>query len=227
MAGYDVYMGECLLPVTPEEITIKINNNNSTVNLINEGEVNLLKKAGLTDISFTAEIPQVAHPYAVYTDGFKNAGYFFDLFEKMKIEKRVFQFIVCRRTPIGKQLLNTNIKVSLEDYKITEKASNGFDFSVEFNLKQYKDYGTKIIDIQMGQEKPTGSIEPVREEENSPLSTEAETYTVESGDCLWNIAKSYYGDGSLYTFIYEANEDVIGGNPNLIYPGQVLVIPAL
>lgn len=227
MAGYDVYMGDCLLPVTPEEITIKINNNNSTVNLINDGEINILKKAGLTDISFTAEIPQTAHPYAVYMDGFKDAGYFFDLFEKLKTEKRTFQFIVCRRTPIGKQLLNTDIKVSLEDYKITEKADNGFDFSVEFNLKQYKDYGTRTIDIQIVQQKPQASVEPVREEDNSPEPEETEIYVVESGDCLWNIAKSYYGDGSLYTVIYEANEDVIGGNPNLIYPGQELIIPAL
>jgi nucleoid-associated protein YgaU len=29
----------------------------------------------------------------------------------------------------------------------------------------------------------------------------------------------------MYTKIYEANKDLIGGNPNLIYPGQQLVIP--
>ena len=51
------------------------------------------------------------------------------------------------------------------------------------------------------------------------------TYTVKSGDCLWNIAKKYYGNGAQYTKIYNANRGVIGGNPNLIYPGQVLTIP--
>lgn len=50
------------------------------------------------------------------------------------------------------------------------------------------------------------------------------TYTVKKGDCLWNIAKKYYGKGSLYTKIYDANRDKIK-NPNLIYPGQVLKIP--
>ena len=34
-----------------------------------------------------------------------------------------------------------------------------------------------------------------------------------SGDCLWNIAKKYYGDGSQYTKIYEANKGTIGSNP--------------
>lgn len=50
------------------------------------------------------------------------------------------------------------------------------------------------------------------------------SYTVKSGDCLWNIAASYYGDGSQYEKIYQANTDKIS-DPNLIYPGQVLTIP--
>lgn len=52
-----------------------------------------------------------------------------------------------------------------------------------------------------------------------------QTYTVKSGDSLWNIAKQYYGSGAMYTKIYEANKDLIGGNPNLIFPGQKLIIP--
>ena len=42
---------------------------------------------------------------------------------------------------------------------------------------------------------------------------------------LWNIAKKFYGNGSQYTKIYNANRDKIK-NPNLIYPNQVLWIPA-
>lgn len=101
-SGYDMYFDKCLFPVTPEKISIKINGNNKTVNLINEGEINILKKAGLTDIEFEAEIPQVKHPYAVYKNGFKEAGYFFDIFEGLKTGKKTFQFIVCRKTPVGK-----------------------------------------------------------------------------------------------------------------------------
>jgi len=51
------------------------------------------------------------------------------------------------------------------------------------------------------------------------------TYTVKKGDCLWTIARKFYGRGADYTKIYEANRDTIGKNPNLIYPGQTLVIP--
>ncbi len=50
-------------------------------------------------------------------------------------------------------------------------------------------------------------------------------YTVRKGDNLWTLAKRYYGDGALYTKIYEVNRGVIGNNPSLIYPGQTFVIP--
>ena len=225
--GYSVYLKKCLLPVTPDKITIKINGNNKTVNLINDGEINILKKAGLTDIEFEAEIPQVKHAYAVYKSGFKTAGYFLNIFEKLKVKRKPFSFIVCRRTPKGKKLLNTNMRVSLEDYKITEDAKNGFDFKVKFSLKQWKDYGTKTVKIKVKESKPKATVEPQRETDNSPTPVTVQTYTVVSGDCLWGIAKKFYGDGSRYSVIYDANKNVIGGNPNLIYPGQVLTIPAI
>lgn len=50
------------------------------------------------------------------------------------------------------------------------------------------------------------------------------TYTVVKGDCLWAIAKTFYGDGAKYTRIYNANKGIID-DPSLIYPGQVLTIP--
>jgi LysM repeat protein len=52
-----------------------------------------------------------------------------------------------------------------------------------------------------------------------------QTYTVVKGDSLWNISKKVYGTGSKYMTIYNANKSVIGPNPNIIQPGQRLVIP--
>ncbi len=56
-------------------------------------------------------------------------------------------------------------------------------------------------------------------------SVSGTVYTVVKGDCLWNIAKKFYGSGTKYTLIYNANKGIIK-NPSLIYPGQVLTIPA-
>ena len=143
-SGYDFYLKKCLLPVAPKKLQMKIKNANKTITLINEGEVNLLKKAGLTEIEFECEIPQVRYPYAVYRSGFQEAAYFLDYFKKLKTDQAPFQFIISRVLPSGKLLFNTNIKVSMEDYGITEDANNGFDLTIKIKLKQYQAYQTKI-----------------------------------------------------------------------------------
>jgi len=48
--------------------------------------------------------------------------------------------------------------------------------------------------------------------------------TVIKGNSLWVIARRIYGQGILYTAIYEANKTQIK-DPNLIYPGQVFSLP--
>jgi len=51
------------------------------------------------------------------------------------------------------------------------------------------------------------------------------SYTVQSGDTLWDIAQRAYADPEDWDTIYNANKQVIGNDPNLIKPGQVLHIP--
>lgn len=55
---------------------------------------------------------------------------------------------------------------------------------------------------------------------------EAQFHTVVSGDSLSKIAKKYYGNAMKYPEIFEANKPMLK-SPDLIYPGQVLRIPAL
>jgi nucleoid-associated protein YgaU len=51
------------------------------------------------------------------------------------------------------------------------------------------------------------------------------TTTVSRGDTLWRLSQATYGVGTRYATIYKANRQQIR-NPNLIYPGQVFVMPA-
>lgn len=51
------------------------------------------------------------------------------------------------------------------------------------------------------------------------------TYTVKAGDSLSKIAKEMYGESSKYNQIFEANQPMLK-DPDKIYPGQVLRIPA-
>ena len=50
-------------------------------------------------------------------------------------------------------------------------------------------------------------------------------YIVRRGDCLWNLAKRFYGKGDLWTKIYEANTQKIMPPLYLIFVGQRLIIP--
>lgn len=222
---YKFYFGETLLPVTPQKLTVKIKGDNKTLTLVNGGSVNFLRSPSLTEISFDCVLPMLGQ-YSFSADTYRKPDYYLSIFENYTANKTPFRFIVSRVSPSGELLFDTNMKVSLESYTLTEDATKGFDITVSVTLKQYIDYATKIITVtkpaaEEESSKPVVTEEQKREASTAPTTT---TYTVKKGDCLWKIAKKYYGSGSQYTKIYEANKDKIK-NPNLIYPGQVLTIP--
>ena len=67
---------------------------------------------------------------------------------------------------------------------------------------------------------PTPQPGPTPGPETLPTS-----YIVRPGDFLRKLAKKFYANENLWKKIYDANRDVIGGNPDLILPGQQLLIP--
>jgi prophage tail gpP-like protein len=61
---------------------------------------------------------------------------------------------------------------------------------------------------------------------SSRRAVQGEQYTVQDGDNLTLIAKSAYGDGKKWRLIWKANQTRLrSGDPNLIYPGEVITIP--
>lgn len=222
--AYKMYLDGVLMPITPSKVKVKINNQNETLTLISGEEINILKAAGLTDVSFDLLLPQVPYPFT--NGGAQPADYYLSLFERLKTAKEPFQWILNREKPNGSRLFYTNLTVGMEDYQITDDAEEGFDITVTVSLKQYRHYGTKTVTIQPASTpatKPTATVEPPKRETSQ--APKQSTYTVKSGDCLWNIAKKYLGDGSRYNEIYNLNKDKIK-SPNLIYAGQVLTLPS-
>ena len=219
---YNFYFGSLLLPVPPQKLTTKIKGNNKTLTLVNEGDINFLRSPGLTELSFDVVLPMLGQYH--FANDFHKPDYYLSVFENYMTSKTPFRFIVSRVSPSGRLLFDTNMKVSLESYTITEDATKGPDMMVAVSLKQYIDYATKTVTVSKpaaADKKPAVKEEKKRETSSKPT---AKTYTVKKGDCLWNIAKKQYGNGAQYTKIYNANKDKIK-NPNLIYPGQVLTIP--
>lgn len=231
---YELYFDKVLLPIAPGKFKTKIKNKNKTIELVNEGEVNLLKAPGLTELSFSLTLPNQQYSFAVYRDGFKEASYYLDILKKYKQSRKPFQFILSRVAPNGKVLFYTNMKVSLEDYNLDESAKEGTDIIVPVTLLQYKDFGTKTVNLD-SQSKPTTTQTrpPGKGGDNS-----GKTYTVLPGDTLWNIAKLKMGNGSYSGNLYASNKETIekvaksrgkasSNNGQWIYPGTALVIPAV
>lgn len=235
-------------PIAPSELTISVNGRNESIDLMNEGEVNLLKSPGLTEVLFTATIPQVGkYPFATNDEPIDT---FTNFLNEMLENKKPFRFVVVR-TAGTKLLFDTNLKVACEGYDLKESAENGFDVELEISLKQYRDFGIKTVTITTVKKDtstqqttnntttttPTVSVEKPRETATAKKTTaKKKTYTIKSGDTLWKISKKYYGNGNKWKKIYDANKSTIekaakkhgkksSSNGHWIYPGTKLTIP--
>lgn len=215
---YNFFLDSTQLPIAPPVMKLKVNNKNTKLTLINDGEVNILKKAGLTDIEFEVLLPNVQYPFAVYPGGFQPAAHYLEKLEALKVSQEPFQLIVNRMMPNGRLLFDTNMTVSLEDYEIKEDAENGFDVMVSIKLKQYRAYGTKKLNIKSTTDTPLKKA-TVEKQRPSPTKVQPKPVTVKTGDTLWAICKKELGDGSKYPEIARLNNII---NPNLIFPGQVI-----
>lgn len=213
--SYKMYIAGELMPVAPAKVQVKAGGQNETIRLVNGEEINILQPAGLREISFDLLLPQASYPFAAAA---REPAYYLELFRRLKEARGHFQWILSRSRPDGRVTSREDLTVGLEDWQITDDAGQGLDITVALKLREWRSYGSKTV-IQQGTAVQTQSA--ARETANAPKSA---GYTVQKGDCLWNIAKKMLGDGSRYTEIYELNREKIK-DPNLIYPGQVFILP--
>lgn len=89
----------------------------------------------------------------------------------------------------------------------------------EFNSRVDADNVVNRIAIAAGAAPKDAAAKPA-----PTPAAEFEWYEVQKGDTLSALAKRFYGKGSMYTKIFEANKDVLT-NPDLIKVGQKLRIP--
>ena len=236
--GYNFYFsddGDVLtFPITPGELKITIGSNNKVVTLINEGDINILKSPTLAEVEFEARFPMRKYPYSRTPYSFQA---YFDKFKELKENKKPFRFIVTRTTPGGKRLWDTNLLMALEKMELSESADEGDDVLIYFKLRQYKEYGVKTIQIK---EKSSNTTSTANNNRTSKSETsnknKNQSYTVKSGDCLLNISKKFYGTGSLWKNIYDANKSAIeqdakkhgkksSSNGHWIFAGLNLTVP--
>ena len=204
---------------------IKIKNKNRTVDLINEGEINIIKAEGLKEISFELLLPNTKYPFADYSQtstqmgvsafnnifgnslgilgdllgnyAFKSAEHYLDKIKTAKELKEPIRLIIIRMTPNFKLLFDTNLLVTIENYSIREDAKNGFDLIIPLQFKEYKYYATKEVEVKTDENgKETYTIK-----ENRP--------TDKITPSVWKVTKE--------KSVYEAVKLASGGSLNWLF----------
>jgi nucleoid-associated protein YgaU len=204
------------LPVNPESITVTSPFGHEDVSVAQLGELTVIGDRLPKEFTFASFFPRDYNPaYCEYTN-IPAPWDAVNMIEKFRDTRRQLRLTVTG-TPI-------NLHATVRDFTYEpDRAGNPGDIYFSLTLKEFKH-------VTVGQTQPAASSTTVVNQSKRPATPPAtpKTYTVKSGDSLSKIAAmpSIYGDGSKWQKIYDANKSVIGKNPNLIKPGQKLVIPA-
>lgn len=196
------------LAILPSEYELTSESNNTQIDIHALGEINLIGKRKLKNISISSFFPSQNYEFCQYT-GFPSPEESVKIIEEIKNNGSLR--LIITGTPI-------NMDVTIESFVWGEnEGTKDIHFSLE--CKEYRK-----VNVYVRQEtKATNKIEPVATQRMvKPVKNTI--YTVVKGDCLIGIAKKITGSTANWKAIYLQNKDTIGGNPNKIYPGQRLVI---
>lgn len=209
---YNAEKEKIQLPVLPTSFKVKNGSNNDSVNIAGLGEIIIMQSRPALQFSFSSFFPAAKFP-GLQVSSITKPLTLIEKINSWKASKKPIHFIA---TACGIDLYAT-----IENFDYSEEGGDPGTYQYSITLKEYREITVRQVKVNI----PKATATVKKEQPRVDNTVQPKTYTVKSGDCLWNIAKKFYGNGSRYTEIYNANKGVIGGNPNLIYPGQVLTIP--
>lgn len=198
---------EVVLPVTPSQYKWRHPSAVETVRLDQIGEVNLAGGTKMGDCTLSdVLLPAQLYPFCVPGARAAPYEYLYDL-----------QVWCDNGTPLRWIVSGTPVNASVMIESVDQGEQDGTnDLYITIVLRQWKKAEAPVLAIA------GGTAQTDRETQTATATQK--TYTVQSGDSLWKIAQQFYGNGAEYKKLAAANPDI--KNPNLIYPGQVLTIPA-
>lgn len=210
------------LPVNPEELTITGSANNRTSSIVNLGQINDLGFPELEELTISSFFPFREASYVNTKGNFEKPNFYIKFFNNIKKDRKPFRLIITE--------ININMLVSIEGFDHTyQYGTDDVDFTLQ--LKEYKTHNIRILrpeSITLDDSQQVVQASPTTTNSNRPIEKQIpRSYTVVSGDSLWTIAQRLLGNGSRWKeiYTYNNNKSIIGGNPSLIKPGQILSIP--
>ena len=219
----EIYLGtdndKIRFPVVPSSIGVNRSNNIDTQAVIKLGEVPIFNGTSLKTIELTSFFPNQEYSFCDYT-GFMKPYEFSDKIQKWMYEGKPLRIIVTDSP--------TNMQCLIQQFDTVEQDSTR-DLYFTLNLLEYKPIEVPNLsnNNQSNNSNNSQNISRPSENNNSSNSNQQQTHKVVKGDSLWAIAQKYYGKGSLYPKIKEANKSKYPSlaKNNIIYPNWELIIP--
>lgn len=209
---YNAEKEKIQLPVLPLSFKVKNGSKNDSVNVAGLGEIVIMQSRPALQFSFSSFFPAAKFP-GLQVDHITKPLTLIEKINSWKAGKKPVHFIA---TACG-----INLFCTIEDFSHSEEGGDPGTYQYSITLKEYREITVRQVKVDI----PKAVATVQKGEPRVDNTVQPKTYTVARGDCLYNIARKFYGNGGQYTKIYDANKGTIGGNPNLIYPGQVLTIP--
>jgi nucleoid-associated protein YgaU len=198
---------EFVFPVNPEEISIRRDRQFEKVNILSMGEVDVPQQEKVREIAFSSFFPARHDERYCQCPGEAKHPDPQDAMNRLTA-------LMNSKTPVQLIISDThvNVLVTLSVHNSTFKGGEAGDVYFDVTFRTYRELKVKPVGQIIGSARP----------DNKPVP---KVYTVKSGDTLWAIAKLHLGNGAKWQLIYDLNKSVIGPDPNLIKPGQKLVMP--
>lgn len=202
------------IPVLPEKIEISYPSKNDSVYIYGIGEVTIKKHPGAFVMKWNSFFPDKKCQGCIKNP--KEPKSCVDFLKKV-MDLETPAKIIFTGGPLRIS------KMCTIQFDCDEKAGDTGTVYYTVTVTEWKKTAVRKLKVKMKNGKKKAKVKKNSGRGSTKINTNK--YTVKKGDSLWNIAKKYYGKGSAYTIIYNANKKVIGKNPNKIHPGQVLKIP--
>ncbi|GIQ70905.1 LysM peptidoglycan-binding domain-containing protein [Xylanibacillus composti] len=202
------------LPVNPETISVSAQHAFEDFDVLQLGERTVIGERKLREISFASFFPRDYHPSYCEYQPVPDPWSLVRQIEKWQASGRPmrFQVAVADTEQLGGPKLN--VAATIRSFQYREVSGHPGDVFYDLTLKEY------VFPTIREEVLPEQRSRAPEEQES------ARVYVVKAQDSLWLIAKRMLGNGDRWRELYDANRQVIGPNPNLIHPGQVLEVPA-
>ena len=213
----EIYLGtdndKIRFPVVPSTIGVNRSNNIDTQSVLKLGEVPVFNGTSLKTIELTSFFPNQEYSFCDYT-GFMKPYEFSDKIQRWMYEGKPLRIIVTDSP--------TNMQCLIQQFDTVEQDGTR-DLYFTLNLIEYRPIEIPIIKIDTNTSNASNNTTRPTEQANNATQ---KVHKVVKGDSLWAIAQKYYGKGSLYPKIKEANKSKYPSlaKNNIIYHNWELII---